>query len=495
MNIENQTLQSLAKLLADGEVSAVELTKTYLQRIASIDKQLNAFVTVCEDEALEQARQADQRRQKEKDNASPLLGIPIALKDNLCTNGVRTTNSSRMLENFVPPYDATVVQRIHEAGMPVLGKTNLDEFSMGSSTETSAFGPTKNPWDVQRVPGGSSGGSAAAVSAGLTPAALGSDSGGSIRQPAALCGVVGLKPTYGRVSRYGMVAFAPSFDQIGPFTRTVADSAYILQHIAGHDSMDGTSAREDVPDFVSALDAGVKGKKIGVPTEYFSGELAEHINPEVLQAVEHALQKLVTQGAELVEISLPNVKHALAAYYAIASVEGSSSLGRYDGVRYGHRSEDSPDVTTMFQNTRQEGFGLEAKRRILFGRHLVTGERYEKVYRRAMQVRTLIKREWVEHLKTCDAIALPTTPDVAFPLGEKAQDNMAMYVADLCTIPVNLAGLPAMNVPIGLSENKLPIGMQLVGRAFGEQQLLQAAYTLEQGVDTFPLAPLATTHV
>lgn len=491
MKWETVTLHSLAKALAAGEVSSEEITRSYLERIESLDGEIGAYITVCADEALQQAKEADRRRAANED-VSPLTGVPIAVKDNLCTIGIRTTAASRMLENFVPPYDATVVSRLKQAGMPILGKTNLDEFAMGSSTETSRLGVTRNPWDLTRVPGGSSGGSAAAVAAGLAPASLGSDTGGSIRQPAAYCGIVGLKPTYGRVSRYGLIALAPSMDQVGPMTRTVTDSALLLQAIAGPDPFDGLTADEPVPDYTAGLDQGVKGIKVGVPQDLFNGELADGLDPEVRGAVEGAIKQLESLGAEIVPLKLDQVKHSLATYYVLVTVEASSCLGRFDGVRYGYRAAGAEDVTTMFQKTRAEALGPEVKRRILLGTYFLSGDRWEKYYRKALHARTLVKRDLYKALDECDVIVTPTAPDVAFVAGEKTADPVKMYLSDLFTIPVNLSGLPAVSLPAGLSQGGLPIGVQLIGRGFGESRLLQTAYALENVIGPLPAPPLSS---
>src|SRR5712692_6382667 len=405
----------------------------------------------------------------------PLMAMPIAVKDNICTKGVKTTCGSRMLENFVPPYDATVVARMKEHGYYLIGKTNMDEFAMGSSTETSAFGPTRNPCNLAAIPGGSSGGSAAAVAAELCVAALGSDTGGSIRQPAACCGVVGLKPTYGRVSRYGLVAFASSLDQIGPITRDVRDAAVMMQVIAGRDPLDSTSADVPVPDYMKALKENLRGMKVGVPLEFF----AEGLDPEVELAVRTAIIQMQTLKAEIKEISLPMTKYAIAAYYLIATAEASSNLARYDGVRYGHRAKEK-GLMEMYMKTRQEGFGAEVKRRIMLGTYALSAGYYDAYYGKAQAVRTLIKRDFDEAFKEVDVIVTPTMPTPAFKLGEKIQDPLQMYLSDIYTISVNLAGVPAISLPCGLSSRKLPIGLQIIGRPFEEEKVLRAAYAYEQ---------------
>src|SRR5712692_8981664 len=409
----------------------------------------------------------------------PLMAMPIAVKDNICTEGVKTTCGSRMLENFVPPYDATVVTRMKEQGYYLTGKTNMDEFAMGSSTETSAFGPTRNPWNLACIPGGSSGGSAAAVAAELCVAALGSDAGGSIRQPAACCGVVGLKPTYGRVSRYGLVAFASSLDQIGPITKDVRDAAMMMQVIAGHDPLDSTSADVPVPDYMKALKENLRGMKVGVPLEFF----AEGLDPEVELAVRTAIIQMQAIKAEIKEISLPMTKYAIATYYLIATAEASSNLARYDGVKYGYRAAKEKGLLEMYMKTRQEGFGAEVKRRIMMRTYALSAGYYDAYYGRAQAVRTLIKRDFDEAFKEVDVIVTPTMPTPAFKLGEKIQDPLQMYLSDIYTISVNLAGVPAVVVPCGISSGKLPIGLQIIGRLFEEEKILRAAYAYEQATD------------
>lgn len=440
---------------------------------------MNAYLSVAADQALAEAKRADQRLAANAD-VGPLTGIPVSLKDNLCTAGLRTTCASRMLETFTPPYDATVVARLKAAGMPIVGKTNMDEFAMGSSTENSAFGPTRNPWDLSRVPGGSSGGAAAAVAAGTAVFALGSDTGGSIRQPAAFCGVVGLKPTYGRVSRYGLIAFASSLDQVGPITKDVRDAALLLEAIAGGDPYDSTSIHAPVPRYVNELEGGVKGLVIGLPREYFS----EGIAPQVRAAVMKAVEVLEQQGARVQELSLPHTRYALAAYSVISTAEASSNLGRFDGVRYGYRSQQADDVGTMFRATRKEGFGAEVKRRIMLGTYALSAGYYDAYYLQALKVRTLIRRDFDAAFSRCDVLATPTAPTTAFALGEKAESPLEMYLSDICTVAVNLAGLPAITVPCGFDQAGLPIGLQLIGPALSESRLLRAAYTYEQAAGT-----------
>lgn len=468
----------LRERLARGEISAPEVVEAYLQRIRALDPQLHAFLYVDAEGALIQARQMQEqvlaRSGGSETDLPPLAGIPVAVKDNMCTKGVPTTCASRILEGWRPPYDATVVERLRKAGAIILGKTNLDEFAMGSSTENSGFGPTRNPWDLTRVPGGSSGGSAAAVAAGLVPLALGSDTGGSIRQPAALCGIVGFKPTYGRVSRYGLVAFASSLDQIGPMTRTVLDCAVLLNVIAGNDPRDSTSANLPCPDFTQALRPEVRGLRIGIPRECF----VEGLQPEVREAVLQAADLFSSLGAICTEISLPHLDYALPTYYLIAPAEASSNLARYDGVQYGYRAQ-AGDLYTMYARTRREGFGPEVKRRIMLGTYALSAGYYEAFYLKALKVRTLIKRDFDAAFQDHDLILMPTSPTVAFPLGEKVTDPLQMYLNDIFTIPVSLAGLPGISIPCGFA-NGLPIGLQLVGRAFDEETVLRAAFTFEQ---------------
>jgi aspartyl-tRNA(Asn)/glutamyl-tRNA(Gln) amidotransferase subunit A len=453
-----------------------------LARIEQLDPALHAFNSVTGDQALARAAELDRHRDRWTD--APLLGVPVALKDNLCTQGVRTTASSRMLESFVPPYDATVVTQLARAGAVIVGKTNCDEFAMGSSTENSAFGPARNPWALDRIPGGSSGGSAVAVAARLTPLALGSDTGGSIRQPAALCGVVGLKPTYGRVSRYGLIAFASSLDQIGPLTRTVHDAALTLGVIAGPDPADATSSSRPVDDYTAALTGDVRGLRIGVP----SSMLESGVDAEVLRAFRRALDTLASRGVALVDIELPHARHAIAVYYLIATAEASSNLARYDGVRYGYRAtatKDGPgtkdhDLGTMYARTRGRGFGPEVKRRIMLGTYVLSAGYYDAYYLKAQQVRTLILSDYDAAFERVDVVAMPTSPSAAFKIGERVDDPLQMYLADVFTVSANLAGLPAISVPCGFTPDRLPIGLQLTGRRFDEAMLLRLADAYER---------------
>ncbi|MBT9172206.1 MAG: Glutamyl-tRNA(Gln) amidotransferase subunit A [Syntrophomonadaceae bacterium] len=466
------TVASALEMLGRRDISACELTAAALQRIKDTDEVIRAFVTLTEEKAMTAAEEADRQRTAGA-AAGGLAGIPMALKDNISTRGIRTTCSSRMLHNFVPPYDAAVTELLGQSGAVLLGKTNLDEFAMGSSTEHSAFFPTRNPWDTERVAGGSSGGSAAAVAAGQALFALGSDTGGSIRQPAAFCGVVGMKPTYGRVSRYGLVAFASSLDQIGPLTRDVRDCAMVLSAIAVHDRRDSTSAAVETPDYTAFLEGGVRGIRIGVPREYF----AAGIDQNVKNTVRQALRVLISLGAEAEEISLPHTEYGIPIYYLIAPAEASSNLARYDGVQYGFRAE-SDSLWEQFRKTRSQGFGAEVKRRIMLGTYALSSGYYDAHYLKALQARTLIKRDFDEAFARYDVLLTPTTPTAAFPVGA-VEDPLTMYMNDICTIPVNLAGLPALSLPCGFICG-LPVGMQLIGRPFDEGMLLRVAYAYEQ---------------
>ena len=468
--------------LAGGEFSSVELTGAYLERIEAVNPELGAYLLVTDELALEQARAADERIAAGA--AGPLTGIPIALKDVLATRGIRTTCASRMLADFIPPYDAFVVKRLREAGAVFLGKANMDEFAMGSSNENSAFYPVRNPWDLDRVPGGSSGGSAAAVAADLAVAALGSDTGGSIRQPAALCGTVGIKPTYGRVSRYGLVAFASSLDQIGPITKTVRDAATLLSAIAGHDPRDSTSLAIAAEDFGEDFGRSIAGLRIGVPVEYFSAGL----DPRVETAVMDAIALFADLGAEPIRVSLPHTRYALSTYYLLAPAEASSNLARFHGVRYGLRVEDD-DVDAMMSRTRGAGFGAEVKRRIMLGTYALSAGYYDAFYRKAQKVRTLIRADFDRAFEQCDLLLAATSPTTAFELGERSDDPLAMYLSDVLTIPANIAGLPAMSVPCGFAGG-LPIGLQLIGGELQEKTLLQAANAFERAAHVAHRAPV-----
>ncbi len=472
----DQTLTEQAVALRRGDYSATELTAAYLARIGARNGDLNAFVTVTAEAAVQAAAAADAALAS--GSAGPLAGIPIAHKDIFCTDGVRTSCASRMLDNFIAPYDATVVQRLAAAGAVMLGKTNMDEFAMGSSNETSFYGPVRNPWDLDRVPGGSSGGSAAAVAAGLCSAATGTDTGGSIRQPAALTGICGLKPTYGRVSRYGMVAFASSLDQAGPMARSAADMALLLQVMAGFDERDSTSIDRPVPDYSAALDAPLAGLRIGLPAQYFDAGL----DAAVGDAVRAALAELEHLGARLVDIDLPHTPLSVPAYYVVAPAEASSNLARYDGVRYGYRAQNPVDLTDLYKRSRSEGFGAEVKRRILIGTYVLSAGYYDAYYLKAQRVRRLIREDFLSAFGQVDVIAAPTTPQPAFRLGEKQHDPVAMYLSDIYTIAANLAGLPALSIPCGLVQG-LPVGLQLIGRDFDEARLLNVAHRYQQVTD------------
>ncbi|RNL61598.1 Asp-tRNA(Asn)/Glu-tRNA(Gln) amidotransferase subunit GatA [Zhongshania marina] len=472
----NHTIADILRGLEAKTFSSEEITQQYLDAIAKHDGNFNSFITVTPDQALAQARAADTARQN--GSAGALCGVPIAHKDIFCTEGVRTSCASKMLDNFIAPYNATVVERLANAGVVTLGKTNLDEFAMGSSNETSFYGAVRNPWNTDCVPGGSSGGSAAAIAAGLAPAATGTDTGGSIRQPAALCGLTGLKPTYGRVSRYGMIAFASSLDQGGPMAKTAEDNALLLQAMAGFDHRDSTSMDLAVPDYRAGLNKDLSGLKIGVPKEYFS----EGLDPEIASAIEASLDEYRKMGAEIKSISLPHTHLAVPCYYIIAPAEASANLSRFDGVRYGYRCENPKDLDDLYTRTRAEGFGEEVKRRILIGTYALSSGFYDAYYRKAQQIRRLIKQDFDEAFKSVDIIAGPTTPNPAFALGEKVSDPVTMYLEDIYTIAVNLAGLPAISLPAGFTKGK-PIGLQLIGRDFDETTLLAAAHQYQQRSD------------
>ena len=477
---EPATVREIRDNVRSRARSATEVCLEALARIEAAEPAIHAFNTVTRDEAMARAKDIDDHFERWRD--APLVGVPVALKDNLCTTGVRTTASSRILEDFVPPYDATAVARLQAAGCVIIGKTNCDEFAMGSSTENSAFGPTRNPWAVDRIPGGSSGGSAAAVAAGMAPLALGSDTGGSIRQPAAMCGVVGLKPTYGRVSRYGLLAYGSSLDQIGPLARTVQDAALTLGVIAGADPADGTSATEPVADYAAALTGDVRGVRIGVPSRL----LASGVDEEVAQAFTASLDALASKGATLVDIDLPHAQYAIPVYYLVAVAEASSNLARYDGVRYGLRAQDDgkaghqQTLHEMYARTRERGFGPEVKRRIMLGTYVLSAGYYDAYYLKAQRVRTLILRDYDEAFSRVDVVAMPTSPISAFKIGERVADPLQMYLIDIFTVSANLAGLPAISVPCGFTRNRLPIGLQLTGRRFDEATPLRVADAYER---------------
>ena len=479
MSLHKLTLHDLQDRFTKGEVSAREIVRAYVLRVNQVEPKVKAYLALRKEAVTAEADALDERLKGWRKTA-PLMAMPIAVKDNICTSGIPTTCASRMLVDFTPPYDASVVARLRERGVLFLGKTNMDEFAMGSSTENSAFGPSRNPWNAGYVPGGSSGGSAAAVAADECAAALGSDTGGSIRQPAAFCGVVGLKPTYGRVSRYGLVAFASSLDQIGPITKDVTDAALLMNAIAGHDPLDSTSADVPVPDYMKALrKQDLKKLKIGVPREYFS----EGLDPEVEQAVLQAVEVLKDLGGEVQEISLPTTSAAVATYYLIATAEASSNLARYDGVRYGLRAKQVKDLLELYMKSRQEGFGPEVKRRIMLGTYALSAGYYDAYYGKAQAVRTLIRRDFAAAFEGVDLIAAPVTPSPAFKLGEKLQDPLQMYLSDIYTISVNLAGIPAISIPCGFSQAGLPIGLQLLGKPFQEDVVLRGAHAYEQATE------------
>ncbi|GAB0058932.1 Glutamyl-tRNA(Gln) amidotransferase subunit A [Candidatus Magnetaquicoccaceae bacterium FCR-1] len=480
------TLAQAARALAAREISSVELTRACLARIERYQPALNAFVTVDAQGALAAAGEADAKRAR-NEPITPLTGIPLAIKDIFCTEGLRTTCASRMLENFLPPYESTVTTRLRAAGAVVLGKTNMDEFAMGSSNETSFFGPVANPWDLKRTPGGSSGGSAAAVAAGLCVAALGTDTGGSIRQPAAMTGITGLKPTYGRVSRFGMIAFASSLDQAGPMTRDIADAALLLQQMAGHDPKDSTSIDAPVPDYGAALDQPVRGMRIGLPREYF----AEGLHPESRAAIEAAIEVYRGLGAEIVPVSLEYTSHAIPTYYIIAPAEASSNLARYDGIRFGHRCDQPRDLKDLYARTRAEGFGAEVKRRIMLGTYVLSSGYYDAYYRKAQRVRRLIAEDFARAFRDHDlsVILTPTAPETAFELGAKNQDPVSMYLSDIFTINVNLAGLPGASLPCGFDARGLPIGFQLIARPLDESAILTAGHAYQQATQWHAARP------
>ena len=477
MNITDLTVHELKEKLDKKEITITEITKAYVDRINEKEPEVKAFVTTLTDTAMEEAKQIEEKVNN-GEIKTEFAGIPIGIKDNMCTKGVKTTCSSKMLENFVSPYNATVVEKLNAENMIDLGKLNMDEFAMGASTEYSAFKKTCNPWNLNKVPGGSSGGSAAAVAAGLVPWALGSDTGGSIRQPASFCGVVGLKPTYGLVSRFGLVAFASSLDQIGPITKDVKDSAMLLNLIAGHDEKDTTSINVEKKDYTKALKNDVKGLKIGVPKEYFG----EGINPEVKKALETAIEEYKSMGAIVEECSVPIAEYALATYYIIACAEASSNLGRFDGIRYGYRTPNFENLKDIFVNSRTEGFGEEVKRRIILGTYVLSSGYYDAYYKKAQQVRTLVKKEFDKAFEKYDVLITPTSPTVAFDIGQRSNNPLEMYLADICTVSLNIAGLPGISIPCGVDSTGMPIGMQIIGKHFDEETILNAAYTYEQKI-------------
>ena len=475
MEITELTVHELIEKLKNKELTSTEITQSYVDKIKEKEPEVQAFVTTLEDEALKQAKEIDEKRASEEIK-NDLAGIPIGIKDNMCTKGIKTTCSSHMLENFVSPYDATVVEKLKSENLIDLGKLNMDEFAMGGSTEYSYFHKTYNPWNLNKVPGGSSGGSAAAVAANMVPWALGSDTGGSIRQPSSFCGVVGLKPTYGLVSRYGLVAFASSLDQIGPITKDVEDSAILLNLIAGHDEKDTTSADIAKKDYTKNLKNDIKGKKIGVPKEFFG----EGINAEVKEKLQEAMETYKELGAEVEEFSLDIAKYSLATYYIIACAEASSNLGRFDGIRYGYRTPEFSNLKELYKKSRSEGFGPEVKRRIILGTYVLSSGYYDAYYKKAQQVRTLVMNEFQKAFEKYDVILTPTSPTVAFDIGSKSNNPLEMYLADICTVSVNIAGLPGISIPCGVEKEGMPVGMQLIGNKFEEEKLLNMAYVFEQ---------------
>ncbi len=478
MQLYELTIHEAGRLLKNREITSEQLTMSVLERIEQVDDKIGAYLTICADSAMEQAKAAD--LVIAKGDASPLTGIPLAIKDLICTKGIRTTCASAMLDQFVPPFDATIMEKLNRRHAVMVGKTNMDEFAMGSSTEHSAFKPTRNPWDPERIPGGSSGGSAAAAAADMCIGAIGSDTGGSIRQPASHCSVTGLKPTYGRVSRFGLIAFASSLDQIGPIAKDVTDTAIILNAIAGYDPKDSTSLPEPVPDYTSALQKGLKGVRVGIPMEYFD---TEGLEPSVSESVEKAISTICEAGAKRVEISLPQSKYGVAAYYVIAPCEASSNLARYDGVKYGFRAPGKTDMIDMYRATRSKGFGAEVKRRIIIGTYCLSSGYYDAYYGKASQVRTLIMEDYKKAFESCDVILAPVAPTPAFKIGEKVDDPLTMYLSDIFTLSVNLAGIPGISVPCGFSPEGLPIGLQILGNHLCEEKILKVAYNFEQATE------------
>jgi aspartyl-tRNA(Asn)/glutamyl-tRNA(Gln) amidotransferase subunit A len=477
MNLYDLTLKEISNKLSKKEITSVELTNEILTRINEVEPKVDSFLTITSELALKQAKAIDEKRAN-GEKLSPLAGVPMAIKDNICTDGFKTTCASKMLENFVPPYNATVVDKLFNNGAIMVGKTNMDEFAMGSSTESSAFKKTKNPWNTDRIPGGSSGGSAAAVAAGQAYYSLGSDTGGSVKQPAAMCGLVGLRPTYGRISRYGLIAFGSSLDQVGIFSKSAIDCALVLNEIAGKDEMDGTSAHVEVNNYAKNLNKSIKNLRIGIPKEYFG----EGIDSDVKNAVLNGVEILKSLGAKIKEVSLPHTEYAIATYYVVAPSEASSNLSRFDGIRYGYRSSEYDSLEELYIKSRSEGFGEEVKRRIMLGTYALSAGYYDAYYKKSLQVRTLIKHDFVKAFNEVDIIIAPTAPNVAFKLGEKTDDPMAMYMEDACTIPSCLAGLPGLSIPCGF-KNGLPIGMQLIGNYFDENTLLNVAHIFESATD------------
>lgn len=485
MNLYNLSISQAHKLLSEKKISSEELTASVIDRIKTIDKKTDAYITVTETEAMNEARSAD--KIISDGHTLPLTGIPIAIKDLICTEGIRTTCASKILENFIPPYDATVIKRLKKQSAVIVGKVNMDEFAMGSSTEHSSMKLTRNPWDLERIPGGSSGGAAVAVAADMCLGALGSDTGGSIRQPASHCGVVGMKPTYGRVSRFGLIAFASSLDQIGPLTKNVRDCAILMQGISGYDPSDSTSVPKDIPDYTLSLQDGLKGIIVGIPKEYQS---TKGLNPEVSAAIKSAVRTISSLGADCIEISLPHVEYAVAAYYVIASSEASSNLARYDGVKYGFREKKESNLIKMYRNTRSKGFGKEVQRRIIIGTYCLSAGYYDAYYKKASQVRTLIMEDFRRAFENCHVILSPVAPTPAFKIGEKYHDPLTMYLSDIFTLSANLAGIPGMSVPCGFSSEGLPIGLQIIGNHFKEDVMLKVAHNFENATDFHTQKPL-----
>lgn len=475
MELYSKTLKEIARDIKDKKVSIKEVLDSVYKRIEEVEPKIGAYITLTKESAYKRAEKLQEDLDKGQD-IGILGGVPIAIKDNICTKGVKTTCASKMLENFEPIYNATVIERLEDAGAIMIGKTNMDEFAMGSSTETSYFKKTANPWNVERVPGGSSGGSAACVSSDMAYASLGSDTGGSIRQPASYCSVVGLKPTYGLISRYGLIAFASSLDQIGPFGKTVEDTALMLNVIAGHDEKDTTSANLETKDYTASLVNSVNGMKIGIPTDF----VKDGINEDVKKAYDNSINKLKELGAQIVDIKLDYAKYSLAAYYIIATAEASSNLGRYDGIRYGYRAKEFSDLNELYTKSRTEGFGDEVKRRIILGTYVLSSGYYDAYYKRAQQVRTLIVEDFKKVFEKCDTIMIPTAPNTSFKMGEHSKNPLEMYLEDIFTVPVNIAGLPAISIPGGFDKSGLPIGIQFIAKSFDEEKLLQVAYTYEQ---------------
>jgi len=478
LTLNKFTAHEILSLIKEKKVTAYEVIQDIYNQIDKVDNLIKAFLVLNREDAFKQAKEIDSKV-KNGEKLPPLAGIAVAIKDIIVTRGVETTCGSKILKGFYPPYNATVINRLKKAGAIIVGKTNMDEFAMGSSTENSAFGPTHNPWDLERVPGGSSGGSAAAVAADETFIALGTDTGGSVRQPASLCGMVGLKPTYGRVSRYGLIAYASSLDQIGPITKDVIDCALTMKVISGHDNKDSTSAYLEVPDYLKSCQEGIEELKVGVPKEYF----IEGIDPEVKNAIDKALKLFEKLGAKIEEVSLPHTEYSLPTYYLIATAEASSNLARYDGVQYGYRVEDYEDLSSMYNRTRSEGFGSEVKRRIMLGTYALSSGYYDAYYLKAQKVRTLIKEDFDKAFSEYDILITPTSPTPAFKLKEKVADPLTMYLSDIYTIPINLAGIPAISVNCGYSKNNLPIGLQIIGKQFDEETILRAAYNFEQNCE------------